>query len=86
MIEIIFSCTDFGHAIGVKDVDIAIIIEVGETGAPAPGTVTHKGGVRDIGEHSTAVVFVQPVACNTALIVFVSATEKDTRSCACRQR
>ena len=49
--------------VGVKDVHVAVIVKVGEAGAPAPVSGTHAGFLGDVHEATLAIrVFVQAVA------------------------
>ena len=53
-----------GHAvaIGVEEVDMAVIVEIGETRPPAPAALPDAGGVRRILEPAVAAISVEPVA------------------------
>ena len=54
-------------AVGVVDVEIRVVVEVGETRRPAPAAVVHAGGVGYVLEQAIVIV-VEPVAQLEALI------------------
>ena len=55
-------------AVDVEDVLVAVVVEVGETGCPAPAAVGDAGIVGDVGEGAGAVVGVETVAVADQLV------------------
>ena len=54
----------------MKNVDIAVIVEILGTGSPAPGAIADVGRIGNVGEYAITVIFIQSVAAYAPDILF----------------
>ena len=60
--QVVLSGLGHAVAVGVEDVDMPVIVEIGETGAPAPAARPDAGRIGHVLEPAVAAVPVKPVA------------------------